>query len=334
MKSVHAKYRSLYEDNREHTSSLGALDACIDVSIIIVSWNTKELLRACLMSLETTVCSLRVEIIVVDNGSRDGTVEMVTNDFSDVRLLVNNRNVGFAVANNQALGQAHGRYLLLLNSDTVVLADAVEKMVHYIDTHPNVGVVGPRLLNEDLSTQLSAHDFPRLDHDAIVLLEVKHWPLVGDLAWWYARRTYNLDYPQTHEVDWVMGACLMLRREAIAQLGLLDEGYIFFFEESDLCYRMCQHGWSRVFLSEAEIIHYGGQSRARIPATSLVWYYKGLLRFYCLHSTLRRRFLVRLAVAVAALGHVAWRLLWPWQKPESGSFVAAYARIFIYAIRG
>ena len=321
---------------------MGPLDPRVDVSIVIVNWNTRELLRACLSSIPRTIhggngpdaAFHQIEVIVVDNGSHDGSVEMVAREFPYVQLLINERNVGFAAANNLALRTAHGRYLLLLNSDTVVRPSAIEAMVAHMDAHLELGAVGPRLLNADGSLQLSAHDFPRLDHDAVMLLEVKHWPLIGNVVRRVAQRTYGPQHEQTRTVDWVSGACLMLRREALRQVGVLDEAYFFFFEESDLCYRLSERRWRTAFLADAEVIHMGGQSRDRAPAASLVWYYRGLLRYYRLHSSQRRYALVRIGVLIGTFGHIMWRLPGRRRRLAQRSFLAAYARILSYAMKG
>lgn len=317
----------------EEQAALPERDPNVDVSVVIVSWNTADLLRTCLVSLLQDTSAIQIETIVVDNASADGSAGMVAREFPEAHLIVNPRNEGFAAANNRGLSQARGRYLLLLNSDTVMLSGALEGMVRYMDAHGRVGALGPRILNDDRSVQLSAHDFPRLDHDAVVLLEVKHWPVVGDLARRYARRVYAPDRQETREVDWVVGACLLLRREALEEIGLLDERYFFFFEEPDLCMRLRQRNWSTVFLASSEIVHRGGQSRARVPAASLIWYYRGLLRYYRLHRSRRRYLLVRSGVAIGALGQVIWRLLWRPRDLESHNVLAAYARILTRAIQ-
>jgi len=314
--------------------NLGQLDVHVDISIIIVNWNTKNFLQSCLTSIvrHTSACSM--EIVVVDNGSSDGSVDMVRRVFPEVRLLVNDRNQGFAAANNRGLSHAHGRYLLLLNSDTVVLPDAFEDMIHYMDAHPHVGALGPRLLNEDGSLQISVRDFPRLDHDAAMMLNVKHWPIIGNVGRRYMQQTYLPNPERISEVDWVMGACLLLRREAIEQVGLLDNEYFFFFEEVDLCYRLRRHGWPVVFLGTARIVHLGGQSRGRIPAPSLVWYYKGLLRFYRLRYSRQRYLALRIGVAVGATAHMLWLLARRRRSHGGRPLLAAYARILAYAVTG
>jgi GT2 family glycosyltransferase len=317
-----------------HSAWLGQLDPRVDASIVIVNWKTQELLHACLASILQNTGSTHVEIIVVDNGSRDGSAEMVEREFPAVRLLVNTCNLGFAAANNRGLSAARGRYLLLLNSDTLALPGAIDEMVRYMDTHPCVGAVGPRLLHGDGSLQVSVRDFPRLDHDAAMMLEVKHWPVVGDMARRHLQRAYLPDPEQTREVDWVMGACLLLRREAVEHVGPLDDAYFFFFEDVDLCYRLRQHGWSVVFLGKAGIVHLGGQSWARVSAPRLIWYYRGLLRFYRLHYPRGRHLALHGGVVLGAAGHVLWLLLRRRGAPDERSLLAAYARILALALGG
>ncbi len=308
-------------------ADLGPLDPRVDLSIVIVNWNTKDLLADCLTSIRRYSRTITVETIVVDNGSRDGSALMVTSDFPEIVLLANERNLGFAAANNRGLSQAHGRYLLLLNSDTLVRPGAFAEMVGYMDAHAGVGALGPRLVGKDGTLQLSTRDFPRLDHDAVILLDVKHWPLIGDLARWYANRAYGGAYVETHQVDWVQGSCLLLRREAVEQVGVLDDHYFFDYEESDLCFRLRQRGWPTVYLASAEIVHLGGQSRSRVSAVSLIWHYKSMLRYYRLHASSRRYQVVRCGVALGALAQVLWRLLWSRRAPADRSVLSAYARV-------
>src|SRR2546423_5241564 len=197
------------------TGMLGHYDPLLDVSIIIVNWNTVELLRACLIAIVKNAGSIKLEIIVVDNASHDGSAEMVASDFPSVHLLVNDRNMGFAVATNQGLSHARGRYVLLLNSDTITLRGALAEMVRYMDAHPRVGGMGPRLLNSDRSLQVSAYPFPDIVRDVLALLQAHFLSLVGRLLRRYSRRAGTPPSMQTGEVDRVVGACLMLRREAL-----------------------------------------------------------------------------------------------------------------------
>jgi N-acetylglucosaminyl-diphospho-decaprenol L-rhamnosyltransferase len=313
---------------------LGPRDPLLDLSIVIINWNTQALLRACLTSIVQNTSSIRFEIIVVDNASCDGSTEMVTHEFPGVHLVANTRNVGFAAANNQGLVHARGHYLLLLNSDTIVLPGALEEMMRYMDAHPRVGALGPRLLNEDRSVQLSVYPFPHLVRDALVFLEVKSWPLVGNLARWYGDRRNARLSAQTGEVDWVMGACLMLRREVLDQVGLLDHGYFFGTEEIDLCYRLRQRGWSVAFLATAAIVHLGGQSWSTISATRLIWFYNARLRYYRLHHPWWEYLGLRAAIALAAMQHIIALLLRHQVSGPSRPLLAAYARVLTHAWRG
>ena len=230
-------------------------DQRLDLSIVIVSWNTRELLRECLDSILVTVRQLRLEIFVVDNASHDGTVPMVRAEFPSVRLIENKENVGFARANNQAIQHSRGRYLMLLNSDTLVLPGAIERMLACMEARPDVGVMGPMHLNPDGSFQASFNDFPTLVPELLTVLGL-------------SRRVYSPYHPSyppqqsqvARQVEWVGGACLLVRREAMDRVGLLDEAYFMYTEEADWCYRMKQAGWQVYYLPEAQIVHWGGKS--------------------------------------------------------------------------
>lgn len=315
---------------------LASWDGHTDVSVVIVNWNTKDLLRNCLEPLQQVMASLRVETIVVDNASTDGSVAMVEQDFPQVRLFVNGWNRGFAAANNQALVQARGRYMLLLNSDTVVQPGAIEGMTRFMDAHPRTGLAGPRLLNADRSLQSSARDFNRLSYDAGDILKLERWPLIGRFAARRGRDTLVAwsDHREIREVDWLVGACLMLRRGMLIQVGLLDEGYFFFAEELDLCYRLRRCGWSVVLFPDAEVIHYGGQSASRVPAARLVWHYAGLLRFYALHRSLAQQLALRAIVVLAMLLHIVWLLLRHRGSSLARPLFAAYMRVLARALAG
>jgi GT2 family glycosyltransferase len=258
---------------------------------------------------------------------------MIRQDFPHTRLLVSDTNTGFADATNQGLRHAHGRYVLLLNSDTIVLPDAIREMVSYLDMHPHVGALGPRLLNEDRSLQSSARDFSCLWDDILGTLEVHRWPVIGTQVRRHKMRTSVdwSDHRRTREVDWVTGACLMLRREAIEQVGGLDPGYFFFFEEMDLCYRLRQCGWSTIFLATAQIVHLGGRSAARVPAARLIWHYRSMLRFYRLHHGRFQLSVLRSVVILVAAAHLVWLMLRHRHTPNAHSVLFAYARVLTLA---
>src|SRR2546423_638451 len=316
------------------TGMLGHYDPLLDVSIIIVSWNTVELLRACLIAIVKNAGSIKLEIIVVDNASHDGSAEMVASDFPSVHLLVNDRNMGFAVATNQGLSHARGRYVLLLNSDTITLRGALAEMVRYMDAHPRVGGMGPRLLNSDRSLQVSAYPFPDIVRDVLALLQAHSLSLVGRRLRRYSRRAGTPPRMQTGEVDWVVGACLMLRREALEQVGILDEGYFFGNEEVDLCLRLRRCGWSVVFLACAEIVHLGSQSWAHMSPTRVIWFYTGRQRYFRMHHTRWECLLQRAAIAVIAAGHRQPLLPLRRRSPDDRLWLSAVSRVLLRSLGG
>jgi GT2 family glycosyltransferase len=265
----------------------------MELSIVIVNWNTRELLADCLRSVYETAGSLRFEIFVVDNASTDGSVEMVHDQFSTVHLLENQENVGFARANNQAVCHCSGRYVLLLNSDTEVYADALDSMVQFMESHAQAGGCGPRLLNTDGSLQVSA--YPMLTP------EREFWRLIFlDQLW--RRASYNQERwdPLTaHPVDVIIGACLLLRRTVLEEVGLLDENYFMYTEEVDLCYRLAQAGWELWWVPWATVAHHGGASARQIAEEMYIQLYHSKARFYRKfggrHRVVRYRFLIGMA---------------------------------------
>jgi len=227
-----------------------------DLSIIIDNWNTCELLSQCLHSIYETIQQLDFETFVVDNASADRSVEMVRRLFPEARLIQNTDNVGFVRANNQAIDRCHGRYVLLLNSDTRVLPGSIEEMVQFMDVHPYAGASGARLLNPDGSFQASYSPFPTLWREFLIL---------STLGRWLIRPFYPSYGPQTEKGaqkirGYVEGACIIARHKAIDQIGGLDERIFMYAEEVDWCYRFYLAGWEVWYLPHVEIIHHGGQS--------------------------------------------------------------------------
>jgi len=248
-------------------------------SIVIVSWNVRELLRACLDSLPAAVsapifpldpCSIQhlafsTEVIVVDNGSSDGSAALVRSEFPGVRLLAETANHGFAHGNNLGIAAGRGRLVLLLNPDTVLEAGSLVALVRYLDRHPAVGLVGPRLLNPDGSPQSSRRRFPTWGTALVESTPLQ--PLLPQLG--LLRRYYVLDRSddEAQPVDWVSGACMLARRVALTQVRGFDPGYFMYSEELDLCRRLRATGWEIGYEPAARVIHYGGQSSDQdIPA--------------------------------------------------------------------
>jgi GT2 family glycosyltransferase len=246
----------------------------IDLSIVVVSWNTQELLQKCLNSIYTNPAGVSFEIWVVDNNSIDGSVNMVQQEFPEVKLIKNPTNFGFAQANNQAIRRSVGRYVLLLNPDTRVKSGALATLVDYLDASPQVGAAGPRLLNPDGSLQVSCHPRPTLTRE---IWRLCHLDTLRPYAW-YPQKKWNLEAPQ--EIDVLMGACLMVRREALNQVGLLDEDYFIYSEEVDLCYRIQKAGWRLYWVPGAEVVHYGGQSTRQAATEMFLHLYRSKIIYF------------------------------------------------------
>lgn len=247
----------------------------MDLSVIIVNWNTSELLSRCLRSVYDTIDDWCVEIVVVDNASTDGSAEMVHREFSRVRLIQNAENVGFARANNQALRTIQGRYALLLNSDAAVRPGALQAMCRLMDRHPEAGIVGGKLLNPDGSFQSSYMDFPTILSETLLVTKLYRIIHPSCFPSHSAAQSRKLC-----EADWVSGASLMIRRETLEQVGGLDEDYYMYSEEVDWCWRVKQAGWKIFYLPEAEVAHWGGQSIGRIPLHKRAQVYRGKVLFF------------------------------------------------------
>ncbi len=233
----------------------------IDLSIIIINWNTKQLLMDCLASIYKTVRDISFELIVVDNGSTDGSVEAVSAKYPGVIIILNSSNQGFARANNAAMKNMHGKYALLLNSDTLVKESSLEKLFACMEQHPESGMCGPQLLNADGSKQNSVGEFPTLV-TAFLSKTLAH--LLVPRAPQKMSRTKHSDFQGPLAVECIIGACMMVRKTSIDAVGMLDEDYFFLYEETDWCLRMQKSGWLVFYLPDAEIVHLDGQSMKNI----------------------------------------------------------------------
>lgn len=228
-----------------------------DLSVVIVSWNTQSMLRDCLASLYNSGVRAALEVFVVDNGSADGSPDMVANEFPAVKLIRNDLNTGFAAANNQALRIATGRHVLLLNSDTLVHDGVIDASIGYMDEYPDIGVMGCRVLNADGTVQTTCSRFPTLVN--LILLTTGLFKVPGLSV---ARRYRMDDWQRDDErdVEVVSGCYLLARRSAIEAVGLLDEDFFFFGEETDWCRRFLAHGYVVRFAPVGTITHFGGGS--------------------------------------------------------------------------
>ena len=300
-----------------------------ELSVIIVNWNTSDLLRDCLNSVYTETRATSFEILVVDNASSDGSAEMVKREFPQAKLTENQENLGFARANNQAIKQSSGRFILLLNSDTVVLSGALDKMVAFMKTHRAVSASGPMLLNPDGSLQPSI----RMSHvsGCIRVFLPGEWlatyPLRILVRKLGKKETYS---PEPRQVGGVSGACMMITREAVDKVGLLDEQYFFYAEEVDWFYRLQQLGGVVYFIPEAQIIHHYAQSINQTDNRSK-YLHENKYRFINKYHGRKAAYLFRIMLAIDSFFVICaflllqalvrgdkhremdWRLRWRWR---------------------
>ena len=272
-----------------------------DMSIVLVCWNNKSYLDACLESLYDGNLQSSFDVIVVDNGSTDGSQSMLREKYPEVQLIQNEGNVGLGKASNQGIEATNGRYVLLLNNDTLVNGPSLDAMVELLDTTPDAGAVGGRLLNADGSFQAGYANFSTLREEFLIATHL------GELLW--AGYPSHIDNNQIRSVGWLSSACLMVRRAALDQIGLLDESYFIYGDEADLQYRLQQAGWQVFYLPQAYTTHFGGRSMNRWSRRKMV--YRGKLLFYRKNYDAVRTGMLRVlfgSLSVAKM--VPWTIAW------------------------
>ena len=232
-----------------------------EISVITVNWNTRDLLRACLKSVYATLGDIALEIIVVDNASQDDSADVVAREFPEVQVIRNDANLGFAAANNIGIRRAQSDFVMLLNPDTELRPGAGSLMLDFMKAHPEVGLAGPRLISADGELQKSGRRFPTYLQEALATTRL--FRLVR--SWYDARMIWGrLDFDRSVEVDEVSGACMLIRRSALDQVGLLDERFFMYYEDVDLCYRLKKAGWKVYFVGEAEVVHRWAQGAIKM----------------------------------------------------------------------
>jgi GT2 family glycosyltransferase len=291
--------------NVEHHTFLNPLAPDVLISVVIVSWNTRDLLLECLESIAESSVGIACETFVVDNASTDDSVAAVRARFPQVRLMANAENVGFSRANNQAICQSTGRYVLLLNPDTKVLPGALETLARYLTEHPAVGAVGARILNSDGTLQSSCYPAPTLARELWRLLHLDALMPFGI----YRMEDWDIRIPR--KVDSLLGACIMARREALESAGLLDEDYFFTGEEIDLCRRLYRANWPIFWVPQAQIIHYGGQSSKLVAQSTFLRLYHGKILYFRKQHSAFAAALYKLVLFIATLARlliapIAW----------------------------
>lgn len=252
------------------------------LSIILVNWKTRDITRGALRSIYEQTVGIDFEVIVVDNNSQDGSVEMVQIEFPHTILIKNQSNVGFGRANNQALEIAQGQYLMFLNTDTVVLEGAINKLVDYLDKNPEAMMVGPRLLNSDLTFQHACRRaLPNVGNSFFHLFGLTKIFKKNKLINSY--KQYVSDPEITSPTEAISGAAMMFRRQVYQEIGGFDEAFFMYGEDLDFCKRIIDRGWRIMYLSNAKIIHFGGKSSGKRKIKSLVNFYQAMWIYYRKH---------------------------------------------------
>lgn len=304
-------------------------DLTPDVSIVIVSWNVRQCLQVCLRSI---MASLRRcpsdpsvigspsswEIIIVDNASTDGSAQMIAEEFPQVQLILNDANLGFARATNQGIRQSQGRYVLLLNPDTVLFPETLCCMVAFLDKHRQVGAAGCRILGADGRTDYQgARRLPSIGNELLEKTGLARCFPRSKLLGGYLMGFW--DHASSRPVETLLGACLMVRRECLAQVGLLDESFFMYCEDADLCLRLSRAGWQVYYYAEAQVVHQGGRSTQQqwdemgiIALQSIAWFLaKHRGRTY---ATVYR--LLMMALSAAKETYFSLRFLLAWRAEE------------------
>jgi len=254
-----------------------------------LNWNNRRDLVICLHSILNLGHDIALEVIVVDNDSEDDSVAAVEKCFPQVILIVNPRNLGFAAGNNVGIQASRSRYIMLLNTDTLVHEGALERIVRFLDEHPDAGIVGPKLLNSDGSLQYSCRHFPTLGAGFFRNTFLGRLFPQNRFARDYLMTDW--DHSETRVVDWVSGACMAVRREMIEEVGLLDEGFFMYCEDVDWCYRAKQAGWKTYYYPGAVVTHAIGRSTDLAPNRMIMQFHKSMYRFYRKHYRRRYPFL-------------------------------------------
>jgi len=278
----------------------------MDLSIIVVNWNVRPLLELCLDSIYNQTKGITYEVIVIDNASIDGSREFLQAEkkfHKNLKVILNERNLGFARANNQGLKLAQGRYILFLNPDTQILDNALFKSVKFMDEHNDVGILGVQLLDNNKKIQPSVRTFPTIGSQSLILLKLHHlFPKIPVLRRYFL---YDFNYQKLQEVDQVMGAFLMTRKKIIDKIGGFDENFFLWFEEVDFCKRVKENRWKVVYNPEIKILHYGHQSfRQAMPVEKQKIYNKSMFFYFKKHYPLSKIYFLYLLQYISLI--LAW----------------------------
>lgn len=254
----------------------------MDLSIIIVSYNSKQFIQGCISSLFNSAPHLAWEIIVIDNASQDASADLVRKEFPEIKLISNLRNLGYAKACNLGIKEAKGRYFFILNPDTKLSAGSLEAMVRFMDENPRCGILGPKLLDGGGRAEFSCRAFP--SYSAAFFNRYSLLTRIFPHSK-YANRYLKTNCPHDTiiEVDWVSGAAMLIRKECLNQAGNFDEGFFMYCEDVDLCKRAKDKGWQVLYYPSLELTHIIGGSIRRTSPLAIIWHHQSMWRYYKKH---------------------------------------------------
>lgn len=283
----------------------------LDLSIIIVNWNTIGELRDCLLSVEQEALD-KIETIVVDNGSSDGSAGMVRKDFPWAQMIRNEENLGFSRANNQGIAASRGRYVLLLNSDCLVQKGALQGLVDFADENPDSGLFGPKILNLDGTIYFSCRRFPTLRAG------IFRNTILGK---YFPKNAYTRDYlmvewdhSEPRDVDWLSGAALLIRRKLLDEIGVLDERFYMYCEDVDIAYRAKKNGWRAVYYPYVAIVHARARSSDKVANRMIIEFHKSMYRFFKKHYSRNSSIFVKLLVPVGLFARASFFIVRNWRN--------------------
>lgn len=303
----------------------------LDVSIIIVSWNVRDLLKECLTSIYKYTTEISFEVFVVDNASSDGSADMVRELFPQVNVIANDYNAGFSKANNQAIRISKGRYIALLNPDTLLIEDVFSPLVKYADRHNKIGAIGPKIMCSDGKTiqKVCARRLPNLYFDFCRLsgLSSKFPKIFG---WEYMT---CWDHKSSSYVECLSGACMLVNKKAIDDVGLMEENQFMYGDEIDWCTRLLKDGWKIYYYADVSIIHYGGESSKQLKFLMTMEDEKARIYYYKKHRGGFYAFLYGLLVLIFYFGKYIWRNTFRNQDMDVKDLTALYKNISNWAMK-
>ena len=293
--------------NHRRIPYAGSVQPSPDVSVIIVNWNTRQYLLDCVASICGETKRTAIEIIVVDNASHDGSQDALRERFPEVKLIENDENLGFAKANNIGFAAARGKAVCLVNTDVIALSGVIDRLWEYLTANPEVGMVGPRTLNREMEVRQNCRRFPTISNACGDYLWLKKLPVGRFPGRALPMGTYKL----THDAEVLSGCFMMVRREAVDEVGPLDEDFFFYGEDTDWCKRFHDAGWRIVFHHSAEAIHFGGGSTAAYPVKYYLTMEKADLRYWRKHNSAKQVLAyIGTKVVYHLISVTGWAIIW------------------------